>query len=149
MRVRRASAADLAKVGPLFDSYRQFYEQESNRTASDQFLKDRFAQNESVVLVAERDGDTVGFVQLYPLFSSISLGRVFLLNDLFVDPRYRRHGVGRLLLDAARSFGVKEGAHYLELSTAVDNPAQRLYESCGWVWDRGFLYYELSLASHP
>ncbi|HXY12290.1 MAG TPA: GNAT family N-acetyltransferase [Thermoplasmata archaeon] len=141
------AAGDLEKVGPLFDGYRQFYEQSSDRAASDRFLRERFTRRESVVLVAERKGFLVGFAQLYPLFSSISLGRVYLLNDLFVDPEHRRRGVGGLLLDAAREFGRSEGAHYLELSTAVDNPAQRLYESCGWVWDRGFLYYELPLRS--
>jgi ribosomal protein S18 acetylase RimI-like enzyme len=145
VRVRRATAADIEKVGPLFDGYRQFYEQSSDRAASDRFLRERFSRDESVILVADHQGAIVGFVQFYPLFSSISLGRVYLLNDLYVDPSHRRRGVGRLLLDAAREFGRREGAHYLELSTAVDNPAQRLYESCGWVLDRGFLYYELPL----
>jgi len=59
------------------------------------------------------------------------------------DSVFVRSPVGTL--EAAREFGVSEGAHYLELSTAVDNPAQRLYEGCGWVQDREFLYYERSL----
>ncbi|HYA54139.1 MAG TPA: GNAT family N-acetyltransferase [Thermoplasmata archaeon] len=144
--VRRAAHDEWEAIGPLFDAYRQFYEQPSDREASAQFLHDRLSRDESVVFVAELGGSLAGFLQLYPLFSSVSLGRVYLLNDLFVDPAYRRHGVGRRLLESAREFGESEGAHYLELSTAVDNPAQRLYEACGWVGDREFLYYELPLA---
>jgi GNAT superfamily N-acetyltransferase len=134
---------------PLFDAYRQFYEQPSDEAAGERFLAERLLRDESVVFLAEEGGVAVGFMQLYPLFSSISLGRVYLLNDLFVPPAARRKGVGALLLDAARAWGKREGAHYLELSTAADNPAQRLYEACGWLEDREFLYYELPLRGPP
>jgi len=147
--IRRAGREDLEALTPLFDAYRQFYEQPTDLPASRRFLSDRLSHDESVVLVAEENGLAVGFIQLYPLFSSISLGRTFILNDLFVRPAARRKGVGARLLEAARSYGDEAGAHYLELSTAVDNPAQRLYEACGWALDREFLYYELPLRAKP
>ena len=147
--VRRAGRGDLAAVAPLFDAYRQFYEQPSDLRASTRFLAQRLERDESVVFVAEEDGRAVGFVQMYPLFTSISLGRVYVLNDLFVDPAARRSGVGATLLDFSRRWAEDEKAHYLTLSTAVDNPAQRLYEACGWKRDREFLYYELPLPLGP
>jgi len=143
--IRRASGNDVDAIAPLFDAYRQFYRQASDPTAARGFLRDRLSNEESVVLVAEEDGMAVGFTQLYPLFSSVSLGPIFVLNDLFVVPSHRRKRVGARLLEAARALGEAAGAHYLELSTAVDNPAQRLYESSGWVADREFLHYELLL----
>jgi ribosomal protein S18 acetylase RimI-like enzyme len=143
--VRRATTEDLDALVPLFDAYREFYEAPSDRASSRRFLGERLARDESVVLVAEEGGAAVGFTQLYPLFSSVSMGPIYLLNDLYVPPRARRRGVGAHLLAAARSHGDAEGCHYLELSTAVDNPAQRLYESCGWSLDREFLHYELPL----
>lgn len=143
--IRRAVREDLEALAPLFDAYRQFYEQPPDPPAAERFLSDRLSRDDSVVLVAEVGGSVVGFTQLYPLFSSISLGRVYVLNDLFVRPAARRNGVGADLLEAARVYAETAGAHYLELSTAVDNPAQRLYEACGWVADREFLHYELSL----
>lgn len=145
VRVRKAGVQDVVSLVPLFDAYRQFYRQPSDTEASRQFLSDRLARDESIVFVAEYEGDPVGFLQLYPLFSSVTLGRVFLLNDLYVPPSARRQGVGARLLEAAREWAEREGAHYLELSTAVDNPAQLLYEGCGWRPDREFLYYELPL----
>ena len=143
--IRRAGRSDLAALTPLFDAYRQFYEQPPDLPASGRFLSDRLERDESVVFVAERAGRAVGFVQLYPIFSSVSLGRVYVLNDLFVAPEVRRTGVGAALLDTSRQWAEGEGAHYLELSTAVDNPAQHLYEACGWRPDREFLHYELAL----
>ena len=149
IRIRRAGPEDLPSLVPLFDAYRQFYEQPADARAAERFLSDRLRRRESVVFVAEEDGTPVGFMQLYPMFSSISLGRVYLLNDLFVPPEARRRGVGGLLLEAAREWGEREGAHYLELSTAVDNPAQRVYEAHGWRLDREFLYYERPLRKPP
>ena len=147
IQVRRAGPQDVPALAPLFDAYRQFYRQPADREASRRFLADRLVRNESVVFVAEYEGAAVGFIQLYPLFSSVSLGRVYLLNDLYVPPTARRQGVGARLLEVAREWGEREGAHYLELSTAVDNPAQLLYEGCGWRPDREFLYYELPLTA--
>jgi len=144
--VRRAGPGDLAAVAPLFDAYRQFYEQPSDIGASTRFLSERLARDESVVFVAEEGQRAVGFVQMYPLFTSVSLGRVYVLNDLFVAPGARRHGVGAALLAYARRWAEAEKTHYLTLTTAVDNPAQRLYEAWAWQLDREFLYYELLLS---
>jgi ribosomal protein S18 acetylase RimI-like enzyme len=145
VRVRRAGREDLPALVPLFDAYREFYEQPPDLARSERFLADRLEHDESFVFVAEEAGRAVGFMQLYPTFSSVTLGRVYVLNDLFVAPQARGRGVASRLLETAREWSEREGAVYLELSTAVDNPAQRLYEAHGWVLDREFLHYELIL----
>lgn len=147
--VRRATQRDLDAVTPLFDGYRLFYQQSSNPAAVREFLAQRLSRDESIVLVAEDKDEAVGFTLLYPSFTSVSLAPIYVLNDLFVAADRRRRGVAALLLAAARQFGQESGAHYLELSTAVDNPAQRLYEASGWILDREFLHYELPLALSP
>jgi ribosomal protein S18 acetylase RimI-like enzyme len=145
--VRRAVRGDLEGLTALFDGYRQFYLRPSDPNAARDFLTERLTRDESILLVAEDVGVMIGFTQLYPSFTSVSMGPIFVLNDLFVAPGYRRKGVGARLLAAAREFGSTNGAQYLELSTAVDNPAQHLYEASGWKPDREFLHYELEL--HP
>lgn len=147
LSTRRATLKDLNALAPLFDAYRQFYEQAPNLADARRFLEERLTHDESVILIAEEGETPVGFTQLYPSFTSISLGRIYVLNDLFVAVECRRSGAGALLLEAARRFGAETGAHSLELSTAVDNPAQRLYESAGWLPDRDFLHYERPLRS--
>lgn len=145
--VRRAQLADVGIVAPLFDAYRQFYGKPSDPDLAARFLTERLANGESVVYVAEtRDGEAVGFTQLYPSFSSVSAARIYTLNDLFVAPSARRANVGRALLHAAGEFARGKGALRLALSTAKSNEkAQMLYESEGWVRDEQFYHYALHL----
>jgi ribosomal protein S18 acetylase RimI-like enzyme len=140
--VRRATLHDLDQLVPLFDAYRQFYGQPSDLIIARQFLGDRLTRNESIVLVAENDGGAaVGFVQLYPTFSSILAAPMYVLSDLFVIPEFRRRGVGTLLLQSAMETARAAGVGRLELATAIANvSAQRLYESLGWQRDEFYLY---------
>ena len=131
--IRRASAADLDALVPLFDAYRVFYAQPSDPVRARDFLAERFANGESAVLVAERGPSAVGFTQLYPVFSSVRTARTWLLNDLFVVEGARRGGVARALLDAAAAFAREQGAAGLMLETTRDNaPARALYRAAGW-----------------
>ena len=145
MRVKRAGPGDLDAVAPLFDAYRQFYGQRSDLAAARAFLAERLARGESVIFVAVApQREALGFTQLYPSFSSVSLRRLWILNDLFVGPGVRRGGVGRRLLERAREWAVETEAKGLFLATAVTNTAaQALYESCGWRRDDEFQHYYL------
>ncbi len=132
-RIRRASLADLDALVPLFDDYRRFYRQPSDRARAAAFLGERLQHDESVVLLAERNGTAVGFTQLYPMFSSVRTARTWILNDLYVDAGVRRGGVARALLDAAAAFARGDGAAGLSLETTRDNaPARALYRAAGW-----------------
>lgn len=145
--IRQAGLSDLDALVPLFDAYRRFYGQPGDLELARRFLQERFASLQSAILIAERDGAAVGFVQLYPSFSSTRAQRIYVLNDLYVAPEAREGGVGRALLEAAADFGRRAGAARLALSTAKTNAAaQALYESCGWQRDDEFLHYGLKLS---
>jgi GNAT superfamily N-acetyltransferase len=145
--VRRATIGDLDRLVPLFDGYRQFYGQRRNLRIARDFLAARLRQGQSIVLLAEQDdGTALGFVQLFPSFSSVRAAPICILNDLFVAPTARRRGVGALLLEAAAEAARAAGAVRLNLNTAVTNEsAQRLYEAHGWKRDEEFYGYNLSL----
>ena len=139
--IRRATDADIARIAPLFDAYRSFYGQPSDVARADAFLRERLANGESALLLAERDGEALGFTHLYPLFSSVRTARVWLLNDLFVADSARRQGVARGLLDAAAAFAREQGAAGLMLETGRDNgPARALYRAAGWNEDASQWY---------
>jgi ribosomal protein S18 acetylase RimI-like enzyme len=140
--IHRATFDDLDRLVPLFDAYRQFYGQQPDLSLVRQFLSNRLARDESVVLVAESgDGAVIGFVQLYPSFSSIHAAPMYVLSDLFVMSELRRRGVGTLLLKSAIETARAAGAVRVELATAMTNrPAQRLYEALGWQRDEFYLY---------
>ena len=144
--IRAATIADLDAVAPLFDAYRQFYGQPADPARARTFIGERLRRGDAVILLAQRDGAVAGFTQLYPLFSSVRTGRIWQLNDLYVAPPARRHGVGRALLDAARDHAAASGALGLQLETQRSNAAaQRLYAALGWQRDDSSHVYTLTL----
>ena len=148
--IRRATMDDLDVVARLFDRYRVFYEQESDLPAARTFLQERFENDDSVVFVAletdERHADArgLGFTQLYPMFSSVRMKSIWILNDLYVAGHARRRGIGRTLLNTARDFARESGAAGLELATARDNEqAKSVYHDLGWELDTEFDHYSI------
>ncbi|WKA56699.1 GNAT family N-acetyltransferase [Planococcus shixiaomingii] len=146
MRVVQATVKDLEGVAELFDLYRVFYEQEKDMDAARNYIEQRL-ENEDSVIFAVKDGDKyLGFTQLYPMFSSVSMKRMWILNDLYVAEEARKRGVGEMLMEKAKEFAIETGAKSLVLSTAVNNySAQRLYEKLGYKRDTAFYSYELLL----
>lgn len=84
INVRQTTISDLNEVSDIFNQYRQFQGVEDDLTASKQFIKERYEQKESIIFIAEDGNKPVGIAQLYPMFSSVTLSRVFILNDLYV-----------------------------------------------------------------
>jgi GNAT superfamily N-acetyltransferase len=141
----RATIEHIDLIAPLFDGYRQFYKKPSDLVRARQFIKDRLIRHESVIFLAMDEDQALGFTQLYPSFSSTSMQRLWILNDLFVAPAGRRSGVGEALLERARQFAVEDGAKGLMLETAVTNTtAQKLYERLGWQRDTEYYVYNLT-----
>jgi GNAT superfamily N-acetyltransferase len=146
LSICRAKHTDLDLLVPLFDAYRQFYGRPSDLPAARRFLQQRMERKESVVLLAPEAGRGVGFTQLYPSFSSAALARTFVLNDLYVDGRFRRQGVATRLLAAAEEVARTEGAVRMTLFTGVDNVhAQAVYRATGWQRDQTFIVYHQTI----
>ncbi|MEM8544142.1 MAG: GNAT family N-acetyltransferase [Cyanobacteria bacterium P01_H01_bin.119] len=146
MEVLQAGLNDLEILSQLFDQYRVFYQSPSNLEAAKAFLKDRLQKGDSTIFLASDNGQKIGFTQLYPSFSSVSMNRIWILNDLFVAPDYRNQGVGKRLLTTAKDFAKGTGALYLSLATQASNAAaQSLYRSVGYCKDEEFYHYSLSL----
>ena len=144
--ITHATPADVGDAAPLFDAYRQFYGKAPDVEAARRFLFARLSKNESVLFLARQGEHVIGFVHLYPVFSSVNLTRQWILNDLFVAPEARQLGVGRALTERARELAESTRANSLTLETASDNmPAQRLYESLGWKRDEEFYRYFLPI----
>lgn len=146
--VHLATLADVERIAPLFDAYRQFYGQPADLPRARAFLGERLSRAESTLLLADDgSGQALGFAQLYPLFSSVRAARVLLLNDLFVRVEARRRGVARALLTAAADHGRHAGTLRLELETGHDNHvAQALYRALGWQPHDDSLRFRLPLA---
>lgn len=147
IEISRATVADVDVLVDLVEKYRAFYKQTPNEKTRD-YLTQRLTNNEAIVFLANYVEDfnhkAVGFTMIYPTFSTVSLSEIWLLNDLYVDEPYRRHGVAQKLMDTAESEAKSAGATRLFLRTANDNVnAQALYEGRGWVRDEIFRRYDL------
>lgn len=145
--IRSATLNDLDALTRLLDGYRQFYQQPSDVDAVRAFLRQRFGQADSRILVSEdAEGGLTGFVQLYPGVSTVGLNARWTLNDLFVLPECRDKGTGRALMEAATQLAHDHGVSRLILMTQVENErAQHLYESLGWQRNTAFYGYLLDI----
>ena len=146
-RVRQAGLEDVDAIAPLFDAYRQFYEQPSDKVVAADFIQERLSRSESIILLATSTEDQAfGFCQIYPSFCSVIAQPIGVLYDLFIDPSARQSGAGRALMQGAEQFAQTAGWARLDLSTAKTNTqAQSLYESQGWFRDTLFYAYSKEL----
>lgn len=142
MIIQKASLNELESLTELFDLYRQFYEQESDIDGAREFLKARIQNDDSVIFIAFNEETPIGFVQLYPSFSSVSMKRIWVLNDLYVKKDARKNGTGEKLIQTAIQFARDTGAKGVLLETGKENvTAQRLYEKIGFHKESNFFYY--------
>ena len=143
--VRPARAEDMPAVGRLgallvrthhdFDPERFIAATRRTADGYGSFLGTQLDDPEVVVLVAEQDGDVVGYtyaaVEGYDWMSL--RGPAGVLHDIVVDPERRHSGVGRALLDATIAALAALGAPRVVLSTAERNEiAQRLFAKAGF-----------------
>ena len=141
MIIRKQKKKDREQLSGLFDKYRIFYNQKSDMEGARQFLRKRIKRRESVIFVAEERKQLIGFVQFFPIFSSVSMERTWLLNDLYVNEKARGKGTATALLNAAKEFAKETNAKWLLLQTSSNNfTAQKLYEKNGWVKETDFFY---------
>ncbi len=130
---RKANSQDLQQLAELFDQYRVFYHKESDIPAAESFLKERIENKDSEIFVAESDGKLVGFVQLYPLFSSSRMKRYWLLNDLYVNENHRGKGYSKELIEESKGLAKNTNACGILLETGKSNDiGNKLYPSCGF-----------------
>ena len=140
--LQKATPEHLEKLAPLFDAYRVFYKKESDLKAAKKFLEERLSKNESVVFMVYEGEKALGFTQLYPLFSSVSMAPLWLLNDLFVDPSYRGKKIGKQLLEAAQDHCKITNAKGVSLETEKTNLiGNQLYPKMGFEADQEHHFY--------
>ena len=140
--ISNATIDDLDDLVPLFDAYRIFYRKDADLKTARHFLRERIKRGESVIYLASYENKAVGFTQLYPLFSSTRMQRLWLLNDLYVDPHYRGRGISKQLIDAAKELARNTQAAGISLETEISNDiGNQLYPQTGFELDTEHNYY--------
>lgn len=144
MNYRKAENRDLDKVTKLFDQYRLFYGKKTDLKGAKKFLTERVSKNDSVIYIAENpENKILGFVQLYPLFSSTRMRKFWLLNDLFVDPDHRSEGIAIELINKAKELVRSTDACGMYLETEKSNViGNKLYPKTGFKLNTDCNFYE-------
>ena len=144
MNYRKVKIKELNQVAELFDAYRVFYRKESNIDSAKKFLSDRIINNDSEIFIAENsDSKLVGFIQLYPLFSSTRMQKLWLLNDLYVKPDFRGKGISMNLIEKGKKLVQESNSSGMFLETEKSNHiGNSLYLKTGFELNEGSNYYE-------
>ena len=143
LTIRKAVIEDLEQLTYLFDGYRLFYKKQSNIQGAKEFLSERIKIKDSVIIVAQLSNKILaGFVQLYPIFSSTRMKKLWLLNDLFVHEDHRGNKVSKSLIEGAKMISNATHAAGLILETEKNNKtANNLYVNTGFELDQDHNYY--------
>lgn len=149
MRIVQATLEHLDQLTPLFIKYRELFGQVAYPESSRKFLSTRISRKESVIYLAMPDDEEriLGFCQLYPSYSSLSLKRVWILNDIYVCEDARRQLVADHLIQAAKKMAKETQAIRMRVSSSINNDvAHKLYESLGFVEDHEFKNFILPIS---
>lgn len=128
--VRPIAAGDAARWRELFTAYGVFYETDFDDAVLDgvwAWLMD--AEHPLFCLVAEHDGQVVGFAHVREQPDTFTAGPGWFLDDLYTAPEARGAGTGTALLDAIAEHARAHGGGTIRWITAADNErAQRVYD---------------------
>jgi GNAT superfamily N-acetyltransferase len=126
--LRPASTGDAERIAALFT--------DEGYPAGPSAIVDRlerFASDYSRVVVADLDGEVLGFVAFHALPRFEHDDRIVRVLALVVDPGARDRGVGHLLMKEAEQAGRDLGAAFIEVTSGHHRPeARRLYEAMGY-----------------
>jgi ribosomal protein S18 acetylase RimI-like enzyme len=133
-RVRNATPADIPALMRL---KRLLAEGENSlhavRASAADWLRDGFGPAAGFcAFVAEADGAVVGMATCSRRLITGWNGPVIFLQDLFVEPSHRRHGIARALTARVAALACELGSPIVELTVRSDNPAQEFYRRNGF-----------------
>jgi GNAT superfamily N-acetyltransferase len=144
--IRPATPADVETILRFIKGLAAFErEPDAVKATTDDLLRDGFGEHPRFeVLIAEMDGEPVGFALFFPTYSTWEGRPGIHLEDIFVEEHARRHGVGRKLMAALAAIAVARGCARFELSVLHWNPAREFYHRLGMGHMEEWLLYRIS-----
>ncbi|WP_444901448.1 GNAT family N-acetyltransferase [Microbulbifer sp. SSSA007] len=146
MKIIQCDESYVSDLASIFDEYRVFCGYTSDLVRTEKFLGKLLSSKASALFIAVdlKAAGIMGFVNLYPSYSSLALSRLWILNDLGVSSRFRGRGVSKQLIQTAINFAKETKAIRIELKTEIGNSrARRLYHSLGFEIDHDNVYYRV------
>ncbi|WP_298728650.1 GNAT family N-acetyltransferase [uncultured Ferrovibrio sp.] len=132
--IRPATPEDAVTIVDLVKAL-AIYEKEpltSVKITPEDVLRDGFGpQKRFEALIAELDGEPVGFALFFHNYSTWEGRAGLFIEDLFVLERARGHGLGRQMITALAAIADSRGCRRLELNVLDWNPTRDFYHRLG------------------
>ncbi|PIJ50922.1 hypothetical protein BL250_04970 [Erwinia sp. OLTSP20] len=142
--VRQANANDYQSWQSLWNDYvassANQPEDDVNHANWQRILS---AQSSFFCLVAEVDNRVVGFALSVLHEGAWTTRLICYLENLYVDDKMRRCGIGRALLSALRAEGIANNWQEIHWITQASNPARGLYNKMATLTD--YVNYSMAL----
>lgn len=154
LTIRVATSQDaqsVAALGREFVAYLQgLGDHNPNSLTVEDYLRDGFGENPAFAgLIAELEGQIVGYLLYCPAYDLDLGGRIFYIIDLFVREAARRRGVARALMIRAADICREMGGQALFWPVYAPNKmAAAFYEKLGaqFIKDLNFMYWSVFAA---
>lgn len=139
LRIRAGVEADAPSIAQLIDELNADQGEETGHVTAEAVRRDGFGERpEFLVLLAELDGEPVGYALFHPTWSTEVGERGYYLYDLYVRGSARGHGVGRALMVGLAHAAAADGRSFLWWSSkAWNTAAQAFYGRLGAVEEAG------------
>jgi len=138
VHIRKATKDDAAKAHQLIIDLAIFEnEPASVSNTLEQFIEDGFGENPAYhLLVADEINAGVIGMALYVYSYSTWKGKMLFLDDLVINEKFRRQGIGSLLIEELFNIAKREAVKIIKWEVLDWNePAINLYKKLGAVFD--------------
>jgi ribosomal protein S18 acetylase RimI-like enzyme len=145
VRVRPAKPGD---VPILFRMKQDLAKAEGNegvlRASENDWLRDGFGRDARFrCFLAEQDSAIIGMVTYSEVYMTALGGATLSIQDLYIEPAFRRHGAGAVLVAQVAAAAVEQGFPLIQLNVLPDNPARKFYHRLGFRHLRECLTYAI------
>lgn len=131
--IRETTVADVPLILRFIRGIAEFEKLSDEVVADERILEESlFGENPAArVVIAEIDGDPVGFAVYFFNFSTFTGRAGLYLEDIFVSEEMRGSGVGEALMRYLARIALKEKCERMEWTVLDWNPARAFYEDLG------------------
>jgi GNAT superfamily N-acetyltransferase len=142
LTLRNAVESDADQIFALAREFALTFQPE--RAAFDEALPHLLESRDARLLVAIVDGRIRGYLLGFTHITLFANGRIALVEEAMIESGYRRHGIGRRLLEEFESWARTQNAAYVGLST---RRAAEFYDALGY--EISATYYRKLLKRPP